>query len=143
MVLSLSKKEKLLKKPEETKKPQTEQTVMEKFLNLRNNFSRQKKAIELALIYFKNKIELKDFGITGEFGTGNAATTGMAYGAVSAFVNTVFGFLGQLFLIKKAPHIAVRLSYDKAAFSLRFAFMLRTTLWYLLKAFFIYKNNSK
>ena len=142
--IPISKKEKPKKeKKKEDKKPETEQTVMEKFLNLRNSFSRQKKAIELAIIYLRKKIELKDFGITGEFGTGNAATTGIAYGAVSAFVNTVFGFLGQLLLIKKAPAIAVRLNYDKAVFSLKFAFMIRTTLWYLLKAFLIYKNNSK
>lgn len=142
--IPLSPKEKQKEKPKkETKKPETEETVMQKFLNLRNNFARQKNAIELAVIYLRKRINIEDFGITGEFGTGNAASTGIAYGAVSAFVNTVFGFLGQFFVIKKPPVTALELSYDKAVFNLKFAFMIKTKLWHLLKAFLIYKNNIK
>jgi len=141
--IPLSKNEKAKEEKKEKPKVETEETVMEKFLNLRNNFTRQKNAIELAVIYLRKKIEIDDFGITGEFGTGNAASTGIAYGAVNAFINTVFGFLGQLFLIKKAPVTAVKLEYNKAVFNLKFAFMIKTKLWYLLKAFLIYKNNIK
>lgn len=142
----LSKKEKKTKKKKEEKEKnvtETEESVMKKFFDLRNNFNRSKKAIELVLIYLRKRIEISDFGVMGEFGTGNAAATGMAYGAVNAFANTVLGFLGQYFSIKKPPVTAVKLNYEKAVFNMKFAFMVKTKLWYLLKAFFIYRNNTK
>lgn len=136
------KKAKKTKKEEPTKN-ENEESVMKKLMDMRNNFTRSKKALELAIIYLKNKIKLCELGVMGEFGTGNAAATGIAYGAFNAFVNTVFGFLGQFFSIKNPPETAVKLEYNKAVFNIKFAFMVKTKPFYLLKAFLIYKDNIK
>ena len=138
-----------LDKPKKAKEPKTEKLtedengIMEKLLNMRNNFTRKKKAIELVLIYLRKRIEITKFGVLGEVGTGNAATTGIVYGTVSAFVNSVFGFLGQYFSLKNPPDVGLKLNYDKAVLKVKFAFMIKTKPWYLIKAFLIYYNNTK
>lgn len=136
-------KEKKKKPKKEEQQPKDENGVMEKLLNMRNNFTRKKKAIELVIIYLRKRIEIAKFGVMGEIGTGNAATTGMVYGTLNAFVNGVFGFLGQYFSLKNAPDVKIGLNYDKAVLNLKFAFMVKTKPWYLLKALLIYRNNTK
>ena len=140
----LSKKEKKnVEKFAEESAEAEEETVMKRFFDMRNNFSRQKKALELALIYMKKRIIIDELGAVGEFGTGSAASSGIAYGTVMGFVNGVFGFLGQYFSLKKPPDIRLGINYDKPVFDIRFMFMVRTKPWYLLRAFLIYRNNIK
>mgnify|MGYP001026216189 FL=1 len=144
----LDKNEKKRRKNEKSEKHEKEETqeksedgIMKRFLDLRNNFMRQKNAVTLALVYLRKKIKIEEFGAAGEFGTGNAASTGIAYGTVTAFINTVFGFLGQYFSLKKPPALNVSMNYNKPVFNIRFMFMITAKPYHLLKAFMIYRKN--
>ncbi|MBQ7792120.1 MAG: DUF2953 domain-containing protein, partial [Clostridia bacterium] len=93
--IPLEKKEKT--KKEEPKKEETQDSVMKKFLEMRNTFTRIREALGKTLSYLSQKIAVKESGVVGKFGLGNAALTGMSYGGVEAFAGVVTGFLQHFF----------------------------------------------
>ncbi len=137
------KKNKAAKKPEDVKnakKMNSEDGIMKKFFDMRNNFMRQKKALSEMLAYLKGKIFLKETGFIGKFGTGNPITGGVAYGSVCAFVNTVAAFSGNFFVFEKPPVINVDFKPQEAVFEIKCAFLIDAKPFYIVKAFLIYKK---
>ena len=109
------KKDKNKPKKEKNKneeKLSSEDCVMKRFFDIRNNFMRQKNAISEALSYLKGKISLDGVGVIGKFGTGNPVSGGMAYGSIHAFVNTVTAFSAQFFKVEKPPAVDVKFIPD-------------------------------
>lgn len=140
------KKDKNKEKKEKTdveKKLSSEDGIMKKFFDIRNNFMRQKNAISEALSYLKGKISLDEIGIIGKFGTGNPVSGGMAYGSIHAFVNTVTAFSAQFFSVKKPPSVNVKFFPDKAVFEMTAAFLLKAKPIDILKALYKYKKILK
>ena len=133
------KKEKI--KNEE--KLSSEDGIMKKFFDIRNNFMRQKNAISEALSYLKGKISLDGVGVIGKFGTGNPVSGGMAYGTIHAFVNTVTAFSAQFFSVEKPPSVDVKFFPDKAVLELTAAFLLKAKPVDILKALYKYKKILK
>ncbi len=134
------------KKPEDTKNAQKlnkEDGVMKKFFDMRNNFMRQKKAFGAVLSYLRGKIILNEAGIIGKFGTGSPMTGGIAYGTVCGFVNAVSAFLGNFFVLEKAPVINVDFLPEEAVIEIKTAFLIDARPYDVLKAFFIYKKFLK
>ena len=134
---SQSTKSEDLKKLEKLSK---EDGIMKKFLDMRNNFMRQKKAVSGALGYLKGKIFLNEVGFIGKFGTGNTITGGVAYGSVCAFVNTVAAFAGNFFVFEKPPVINVDFMPQEAVFEIKSAFLIDAKPFHIIKAFLIYKK---
>ena len=80
----------------------------------------------------------------GKFGLGNAALTGMSYGAVEAFAGLVTGFLQHFFKFEKPIYRNVQMEYDSLVFQMNFAMVLKTKPIYLLTAALIFlKHNQK
>ncbi|MBQ7950668.1 MAG: DUF2953 domain-containing protein [Clostridia bacterium] len=130
------------KKPKEIN--ETQDSVMKSFLEMRNTFTRIRTALEKTLSYLCRKIHIKEMGVVGKFGLGNAALTGMSYGAVEAFAGLVTGFLQHFFKFEKPIYRNVQMEYDSLIFQLNFAMVLKTKPIYLLKAALIFlKHNRK
>ena len=129
------------KKPKEKK--ETEDSVMKKFLEMRNTFTRIRAALEETLSYLSQKIKVQEVGVMGKFGLGNAALTGMSYGGVEAFSGVITGLLQHFFCFEKPPFRNIQLDYDHLVFQLNFAMILKTKPIYLLKAGLIFLKNYK
>ena len=136
--IPLQKKEKT-----EDAKEENQDSVLQKFLEMRNNFTRIRAALEKTLAYLSRKIHIHETGVVGKFGLGNAAVTGMSYGMVEAFVGMVTGFLQHYFAFDKAPYRNLQLEYDKLVFELKFAMIVKTKPIYLLKAALIFLKYRK
>ncbi len=137
------KKEKKGKKEKPKKEEETQDSVMKKFLEMRNTFTRVRTALEATLSYLSQKIHIQETGVVGKFGLGNAALTGMSYGGVEAFAGVVTGLLQHFFKFEKAPYRNIQMEYDKLVFELTFALILKTKPIYLLKAALIFWKNWK
>lgn len=134
-------------KKEQPKTPKTEEksedSVMKRFLEMRNTFTRIREALEKTLSYLSQKIAIEETGVVGKFGLGNAALTGMSYGGVEAFAGVVTGLLQHFFRLKKPPYRNIQMDYDNVVFELCFAMILKTKPIYLLKAALIFYKNWK
>jgi len=132
-VLGLKFKIPLEKKVKETEEAaKDENSVMKKFMDLRNDFHRIKEAIKAALTYLRYKIELYDMGILGDFGTGNAATTGVAYGSVQAFLSAISSLIGQYFELKRPIRVNVDLNFSDPVFNISFHAIVKARPIHLL-----------
>ena len=132
------------KKQTKKKEEETQDSVMKKFLEMRNTFTRIRTALEHTLSYLSQKIKIKELGVMGKFGLGNAALTGMSYGAVEAFAGLVTGFLQHFFIFEKSIYRNVQMEYDSLVFQMNFAMVLKTKPIYLLTAALIFlKHNQK
>jgi hypothetical protein len=129
-------------KQKKEKKIETQDTVMKKFLDLRNEFTRKKNALSLTLSYLKGKIKIYETGIAGKFGLGNAAATGIAYGSLHAFLGVFTGFLGNLLQLEKLPSVNIDLDYDKIVFDIQFLAVIKIKPYHLLNAAIIFYKNK-
>ena len=120
------------KKNEEAEKPKDENSVMKSFMDVRNTFNRMRIAATAALSYLRYKIELDDIGILGDFGTGDAATTAIAYGSVQAFTASVTSLVGQYFELKKPATVKVDLNFLEFVFEIGFHALIKARPIHLL-----------
>lgn len=131
------------KPKKEKKETETEDSVMKKFLEMRNTFARVRAALEETLSYLNQKIRVQEIGVVGKFGLGNAALTGMSYGAVEAFSGVVTGLLQHFLKFEKPLYRNIQMDYDHLVFQLNFAMILKTKPIYLLNAGLIFLKNWK
>ncbi len=136
----LDKTDKADKKEEKKEAISNEDSIMKRFLDMRNNFMRQKKAVSVALSYLRGRIYLNEVGIIGKFGTGNPVTGGIAYGSVCGFVNTVIAFSGQFFVVEKPPVIDVKFKAQESVIEIKAAFLVDAKLIDIIKALLKYKK---
>ena len=134
------KKEKAKKtKKEKPKKPEEDnESVMKKFLEMRNTFARIREALGKSLSYLSRKIHIPRICVLGKFGLGDAALTGMSYGMIEAFTGVVTGFLQHFFVFDKPVYYGLEMDYDNVVFKLQFAMEVKTKPWYLLKGALIF-----
>ena len=147
--IPLGKKDKTKKKEKKTKKKKMEkskedkESVMKKFLEMRNTFARIKEALGKSLAYLSRKIHIPQMCVLGTFGLGDAALTGMSYGMVEAFTGVVTGFLQHFFVFDKPVYYGLAMDYDNVVFKLQFAMELKTKPWYLVKGALIFYKHWK
>lgn len=87
-----------------------------KILELKKSWQEQKSVIDAFVRSTKHKIRFSDIYVRVRYGTGDAAATGMIYGAVWSLVGTVYAFLCRSFYIG-FPDIELEPVYDKKVFS--------------------------
>ncbi len=141
--IPLGKKDKTKKpkksKKEKNKKPQEDkESVMKKFLEMRNTFARIREALGKSLSYLSRKIHIPQICVLGKFGLGDAALTGMSYGMIEAFTGLVTGFLQHFFVFDKPVYYGLEMDYDNVVFKLQFAIQVKTKPWYLVKGALIF-----
>lgn len=118
-------------------------SALKKFLEMRNTFTRIREGLGKALAYLSQKITIKQLGVMGEFGLGDAALTGVSYGMVEAFTGVVTGFLQQFFEFEKPVYHKLDMNYDNVVFKLQFAMQLETKPWYLVRGALIFYKHRK
>ena len=132
------------KSKKEAKKPLSdEDSVMKKFMDLRNNFNRVRPAVSKTLSYLQYKIELCDIGVLGDFGTGDAATTGIAFGSVHALLGAVSSLIGQFFTLKNPIMTNVELDFSKPVFNLSLHAKIKARPIHLLTGILMYFKTLK
>ncbi len=129
----------------EKKEPKAEdrESVMKKFLEMRNTFTRIREALGKTLSYLSRKIRILQLAVMGTFGLGDAALTGMSYGAVEAFTGVVTGFLQHFLVFEKPVYYKLDMDYDNVVFKLQFAMEVKTKPWYLVRGALIFYKNFK
>lgn len=143
--IPLGKKDKKANpKKEKNKKPEADkESVMKKFLEMRNTFARIRNGLGEALSYLCKKIHIPQMCVLGKFGLGDAALTGMSYGMVEAFTGLVTGFLQHYFVFDKPVYHGVEMDYDHVVFKLQFAVEVTTKPWYLVRGALIFYKHWK
>lgn len=139
--IPLGKKEE--EEDEEEQQEKNADSVLQRFLEMRNTFARIRAALEKTLSYLSLKIHIQESGVVGKFGLGNAALTGMSYGMVEAFAGVVVGLLQHFFKFEKPMYRNIQMEYNELVFSLQFAMIVKTKPIYLLKAALIFWKNYK
>lgn len=137
------KKEKKAKKGKEEPKAEDKESAMKKFLEMRNTFTRIREALGKTLSYLSRKIRIPQLAVMGKFGLGDAALTGMSYGAVEAFTGVVTGFLQHFLVFEKPVYYKLDMDYDNVVFKLQFAMEIKTKPWYLVRGALIFYKNFK
>lgn len=137
------KKEKKSKKEKEESKAEDKESAMKKFLEMRNTFTRIREALGKTLSYLSRKIRIPQLAVMGKFGLGDAALTGMSYGAVEAFTGVVTGFLQHFLVFEKPVYYKLDMDYDNVVFKLQFAMEVKTKPWYLVRGALIFYKNFK
>lgn len=137
-------------KPKKEKKAKKEETdaedkesAMRKFLEMRNTFTRIREALGKTLTYLARKMRIPQLAVMGKFGLGDAALTGMSYGAVEAFTGVVTGFLQHFLVFEKPVYYKLDMDYDNVVFKLQFAMEVKTKPWYLVRGALIFYKNFK
>lgn len=138
-----AKKAKKAKKKSEQKPKEDKESVMKKFLEMRNTFARTREAIGKALSYLSRKIHIPQICVLGTFGLGDAALTGMSYGMIEAFTGLVTGFLQHFFVFDKPVYYGLNMDYDNVVFRLQFAMEVKTKPWYLVRGALIFYKHWK
>lgn len=87
-----------------------------KLSGLKKTWQEQKSVIDAFVRSTRHKIRVSDIYVRVRYGTGDAAATGMIYGAVWSLVGTVYAFLCRSFYIG-FPDIELEPVYDKKVFS--------------------------
>ena len=118
-------------------------SALKKFLEMRNTFTRIRAGLGKALAYLSKKITIKQLGVMGKFGLGDAALTGTSYGMVHAFTGVVTGFLQQFFEFEKPVYHKLDMDYDNVVFKLQFAMQMETKPWYLVRGALIFYKHWK
>ena len=131
------------KKPKKDSSKDDKESIMKRFLQMRNTFARIKEALGKTLSYLSRKIQISQLGVVGEFGLGDAALTGMSYGMVEAFTGVVTGFLQHFFVFEKPVYYKLDMNYDDVVFKLRFAMKVKTKPWYLVRGALIFYQHWK
>ncbi len=103
------------------KKPKSEEKNVEGFFakikRLKKQYDEVKGLIDEILRYAGSRVEFSDIYIRSAFGTGDAATTGMAYGAAWALVGNVYGYLCK-FVNVKFPTVELLPDYNEKKFKI-------------------------
>ncbi len=131
------------KKAKEENKAEDQESAMKKFLEMRNTFTRIREALGKTLSYLSRKIRIPQLAVMGKFGLGDAALTGMSYGAVEAFTGVVTGFLQHFLVFEKPVYYKLDMDYDNVVFKLQFAMEVKTKPWYLVRGALIFYKNFK
>ncbi len=76
-----------------------ENGIFKKIEELKSKYNKSKEMIEVFAECMKYKISFSEIHIYVQYGTGNAATTGMAYGAIWTLIGNVYSYLCRHFSI--------------------------------------------
>lgn len=106
-------------KNESVEKPKemTAEGFFEKLENVKNTVLTVKDVLVTVFGYLGPKTDISDILISSTFGTGDAAKTGMIYGAVWPLLGNVYGFLCRFFSISY-PEIDLNPVYDRKCFEI-------------------------
>ncbi len=123
------KSEKPVPKAEDTKKL----SALEKLKNLKRGFEEIKYILDDVLTLLRDKAEFSGLYVRVKYGTGDAAITGMIYGAIWSFIGNIYGFLCRFFRIK-FPEVELEPQFGGKAFEIEAEGIITTRLVHIIIA---------
>ncbi len=123
-----NKSEKSEKKPAEN----AQKDGVSRIKKMQSGFDSAKDALDEILDLVKNRAKFSDIYVRLCYGTGDAANTGIMYGAVWAFVGNVYSYLCRHFYVE-FPTVELEPQFDRTAFEIEAQGIITTRLVHIIK----------
>ncbi len=126
-------------KPQKAKKRNTDTQntekigVIQKLRNLKKGFDEIRFILEDVFKLLKDKAEFSELYIRVKYGTGDAAITGMIYGAIWTFIGNLYSFLCRFFRIS-FPQVELEPQFGGKAFEIEAEGIISTRLVHIIIA---------
>lgn len=127
---SAFQKKKKAEKPDE--KPEEEKDGVSRIKKMQGGFDSAKEALDEILDLVKHRAKFSDIYVRLRYGTGDAANTGIMYGAIWAFVGNIYAYLCRHFYVE-FPTVELEPQFDKAAFEVEAQGIITTRLVHIIK----------
>ncbi len=114
--------------------------IIEKIRNLKKGYDNMKGILGEVLTLLKDKAEFSGIYIRIKYGTGDAAVTGMIYGAIWSLVGNVYAFLCRYFRIN-FPELELESVFGNKAFEIEAEGIITTRLVHIITALFRSRKN--
>ncbi len=118
-------------------KPKAENTekvgVIEKLKNLKKSFDEVKFILNDVFEHMRDKIEFSGIYVRIKYGTGDAAITGMIYGAIWSFIGNIYSFFCRFFRIK-FPKVELEPQFGGKEFEIEVEGIITTRLVHIIIA---------
>lgn len=99
----------------------------------KNKYNKNKNAIKMFLKLTRYKIHFQKLSITLEYGSGNAATTGILYGVIWGIVSSIYNTL-NLYFNAEYPEVNVTPDFHNKKFDIAVKGILRVRLVHIISA---------
>lgn len=109
------KKEKPERKKAETQEKEPHEKFFDKVKKIKQKYLSIKTVANIFLRCVRYKVSFSKIYIRVHYGTGDAASTGMLYGAIWALIGNVYGFICRYFNIS-FPEVDLDADYNKKVF---------------------------
>lgn len=120
--------------------------VLERLTTFRKSYDGVKDIVDEVLDLVKNRAQFSGIFVRVRYGTGEAAITGMIYGAIWALVGNVYSFLCRFFRIE-FPVVELEPVFGGKAFEIEAEGIITTKLVHIITAGFrslrLYSKNKK
>ncbi len=117
-----------------TKSQSTEKAgALEKLKNLKKSFDEIRFILHDVFEHMRDKIEFSGIYVRVKYGTGDAAITGMIYGAIWSFIGSVYGFLCRFFRVR-FPKVELEPQFGGKAFEIEAEGIITTRLVHIIIA---------
>ncbi len=123
------------KKPANADAKQTEGSSddgVSRLKKMQGGFDSAKDALDEILDLVKHRAKFSDIYVRLCYGTGDAANTGIMYGAIWAFVGNVYAYLCRHFYVE-FPTVELEPQFDKTAFEIEAQGIITTRLVHIIK----------
>ncbi len=107
--------------------------VLEKIKNLKNGYDNMKGVLDEVLGLLKDKAEFSGIYIRVKYGTGDAAITGIIYGAIWSLVGSVYALLCRYFRIR-FPELELEPVFGGKVFEIEAEGIITTRLVHIITA---------
>ena len=132
------KTDKNTEKEKKDKNENSEKSYAERTIDgIKEKYEEYKKIIHLFLKSMRYRIKVKKLEMGLEYGTGNAATTGILYGVIWGLISGAYNTL-SLFFNMEYPKVEIVPDFQKSKFDFTFSGILRVRLVHIINALIAY-----
>lgn len=129
---SAFRKKKKSEKSDEKPTEDAQKDGVSRIKNMQSGFDSAKGALDEILDLVKHRAKFSDIYVRLRYGTGDAANTGIMYGAIWAFVGNVYAYLCRHFYVE-FPTVELEPQFDKTAFEIEAQGIITTRLVHIIK----------
>ena len=129
---SAFRKKKKSEKSDEKPVEDAEKDGASRIKKMQSGFDSAKDALDEILDLVKHRAKFSDIYVRLCYGTGDAANTGIMYGAIWAFVGNIYAYLCRHFYVE-FPIVELEPQFDKTAFEIEAQGIITTRLVHIIK----------
>ena len=120
--------------------------VIERIKSVKKGYEEIKDVIDEVVRFSHDHVEIRDIYIRVKYGTGDAAITGIIYGAIWSFVGNVYSTLCRFWKVQ-FPRLELEPIFGGKAFEIEAEGIIKTRLVHIIttaiRSLKIYKNSKK